>query len=580
MSGTSMSLRAILGVAGICLLAGLILTCGSEQKPARPGGGESEVRGEPMNIVLVSIDSVRRDHLSVYGHRAQYAPEVSVSPNLEALAAEGVVFEDAWTTSSWTLPAHMSLMTGLSDRRHGVETDSFKLDSLRTTLAENLQDAGWNTAGYYSGPYLDAKFGFDRGFDDYQSGMLSVKEFGLQLEQERLRRVQQGKEPMTPEFVKRMVDRRSHMDITSPRINQLGKEFLAKQNKDEPFFLFLHYFDAHYDHIPWRMEEGLDERFDPGYDKNKEGAFDGVNWYFDSRVMDVNAPFKRNISQRDLDHVVALYDAEINWVDRHIGDIIQALKDQGQWENTILMVISDHGDEFFDHNSIGHRSTLFAEQCRIPMILRVPGITPEGRRVPEISRIYDVAPTLLDFGGAPDLEEAEGTSLRETIDGRGQPRFAMQRIFSGGHRASRGGINVRDGWRNRRYSVVREFGYDQANSTKAQIAVKPKRRKDTGEAYFVFDRFQDPNEKQPLSSTDPRYAEAINAFCKDFQISEEQAQKLKLSPLEDRLSAPYSEEERALLGEIGYTSDIDEENGKAESLDRPLAPFPDPCLDQ
>lgn len=561
-------------------MAGLFLCCGSEENPAGSDGLGSELRGDPMNIVLVSIDSVRRDHLSVYGHRPQYAPELSVSPNLEALAAEGVVFEDAWTTSSWTLPSHMSLMTGLSDRRHGVETDSFQLDPLRTTLAENLQEAGWNTAGYYSGPYLDAKFGFSRGFDDYQSGMLSVEEFGMQLEQERLRRVQQGKEPMDADFVKRMVDRRSHMDITSPRINQLGKEFLAEQNEDKPFFLFLHYFDAHYDHIPWRMEEGLDERFDPGYDKFKENAFDGVNWYFDPRVMEPKFPFKRNISQRDLDHVVALYDAEIHWVDRHIGDIIQTLKDQGNWENTILMVISDHGDEFFEHNSIGHRSTLFAEQCRIPMILRVPGKTPEGRRVPAISRIYDVAPTLLDFGGAPRLEEAEGTSLRQTIDGRGQPRFAMQRIFSGGHRAHRGGINVRDGWRNSRYSVLREFGYDQDKSTESHIAVKPIRYRDSGEALWVFDRAQDPNEKRPLSPTDPRYAEAINAFCRDFQLSEVEASKLKVSPLEDRLSATYSAEEQALLQELGYAGSEDEGDSKAESLDRPLAPFPEPCLKQ
>jgi len=577
MNGTSITLRFLLCAASACLIAGLMSSCGSEESP--DVNADSSVRGEPMNIVLISIDSVRRDHLSVYGHKAQYAPNVSVSPNLEALAAEGVVFDDAWTTSSWTLPSHMSLMTGLSDRRHGVETDRFQLDPLRTTLAETLQEAGWNTAGYYSGPYLDAKYGFGRGFDDYQSGMMSVEDFSLQLEQERLRRVQQGKKPMDEEFIKRMVDRRSHFDITSPQINQLGKEFLAEQKGDEPFFLFMHYFDAHYDHIPWRMEEGLDVRFDPGYDKNKENAFDGTNWYFDPRVMEMEKPFKRRISDRDLDHVIALYDAEINWVDRHIGDIIQTLKDQGKWENTILMVVSDHGDEFFDHNSLGHRSTLFAEQCRIPMILRVPGQTPAGRRIPALSRIYDVAPTLLDFGGAPALSEAEGASLRETIQGRGAPRFALQRIFSGGHRSSRGGINVRDGWRTNRYSVVREFGYDQANTTPEHIAVKAKLRRDTGDAYLVFDRLQDPNEKRPLRPTDPRYAEAVNAFCRDFRASELKAMQLRLSPLEDRLGPLYSEEERALLHEMGYTSDLDDEKeSKGDSLDRPLAPFPEPCL--
>ncbi|MFK5955545.1 MAG: sulfatase-like hydrolase/transferase [Planctomycetota bacterium] len=566
-------IRFLLRTTGLLVLTGYVLSCSKDN--SSEGLAQVERPGEPMNIVLISIDSVRRDHLSVYGHRPQYAPELKVSPNLEALAADGVVFDDAWTTSSWTLPTHMSLMTGLTGRRHGVETDRFKLDPLRTTLAENLQNAGWNTAGYFSGPYLDPKFGFGRGFDDYQSGMITAEDFTLMLEEERLRRVQQGKEPMTPEFIHRMRDRMSHYDITSPRINQLGKAFLAQQKADEPFFLFLHYFDAHYDYDPGRMEEGLNIRFDPGFDNRGEKGVLGLNWYFDPKVLDLKAPFTRRISERDLSHVIALYDAEINWVDRHIGDIIDTLKAQGQWENTILMVVADHGDEFFEHRGIGHRSTLFAEQCRIPMILRVPGETPAGRRVPAISRIYDVAPTLLDFAGAPALQEAEGASLRETIQGRGEPRFALQRIFSGGYRTSRGGINVRDGWRSSRYTVVREFGYDQENTTDEAIAVKAKRRKNQGDAYLVFDRLQDPKELKPLSPSDPRYAEAVNAFCRDFRASEIEARKLKISPLEERLGPIYSAEEQTMLNEMGYADSVEE---KAESLDRPLAPFPEPCL--
>jgi arylsulfatase A-like enzyme len=542
-------------------------------------GSASQTMGsttEPMNIVLISIDSIRRDHLGPYGHKPQYAPDIPVTPALDSLAADGVVFEDAWTTSSWTLPAHMSLMTGLSDRRHGVENDRFQLDPLRQTMAETLQDAGWNTAGYFSGPYLDAKFGFDRGFDDYRSGMITPEDFLLYVQDQQKQREALGKPPLDESTIHRMRDSMSHWDITSPRINQLGLEFLDQQEKKDNFFLFLHYFDAHYDHIPWRMEEGLGKRFDPGYDKTGKQNFDGSGWYFDTRVMGGKPPYERRISPRDLDHVKAFYDAEIHWVDRHIGEIIARLKEKGMWENTIIMVVADHGDEFFDHNSIGHRSTLFAEQCRIPMILRVPGVTPSGRRVAEISRIYDSAPTLLDFAGAPALQEAEGASLRATIDGNEEPRFALQRIYSGGHRRAMGKLNVRDGWRNSRYSVVRQFRYDQANSTEETLAVLPMTTRSTGSAYLVFDRQQDPLEMRPLAASDPRYVEAINAFCRDFRASEKGAAELKVSPLLDRLGPIRSAEEQAVLDGLGYTSDTEDEEGGG--LTQALAPLPEPCL--
>ena len=576
---------------GLCavLILGLSACGGKEPDTVGP----ASIADGKKNIVLISIDSLRRDRIGAYGHKPVYAPEVPVSPHLDALAADGVVFEDAWTTTSWTLPSHMALMTGLSDRRHGVETDSFQLDPLRRTMAMNLQDAGWNTAGYFSGPYLDAKYGFGRGFDDYRSGMISPEDFAQEIEAEQERRVAQGRPKFTEADIQRFLDRKSHIDITSPRINQLGIDFLEQQDGEQPFFLFLHYFDAHYDHIPWRMDGlsqdidwgwgegvGLEQRFDPGYTKTLEqGGFDGSNWYFDQRVMGGPPKYERRIGDRDLEHIKAFYDAEIHWVDYHVGRIIAHLKDKGMWEDTILMVISDHGDEFFDHDSIGHRSTIYAEQCRIPMILRVPGETPGGRRVPSISRIYDCAPTLLDYAGAPVLEEAEGITLRGSLNGGEAPRYALQRIYSGGHRRARNTLNVRDGWRNGRFTVIRQYLYDQSNTTDTTLAVKPYVIKATGESYWVFDRREDPLEKRPLLPTDPRYAEAVQQYCEDFTESEQGAAKLKLSALEQRMAPALSASEQSILDALGYTSS-DEEEEAEERVDLtalPLAPLPTPC---
>ncbi|MBT4466002.1 MAG: sulfatase, partial [Planctomycetes bacterium] len=387
---------------------------------------DSTERQQQLNVVLVSIDSVRRDHLGIYGHRPRYAPEVAISPNIDSLAQEGVVFDDAFTTTSWTLPAHMALMTGRSDLAHGVLTDRFHLDPQHRTLAQEFSAAGYSTAGYYSGPYLSDKYGFNTGFDSYESGMISNDDFIEMVIDDNAKRKAQGREPMDKQMIAQLRDRMSHWDITSPKINELAESFIDQSN-DDPFFLFVHYFDAHYDHLPQSINSQLAKLFDPSY----SGDFDGSNWYFDSRVMDLSPPYARHISERDLNHVIANYDAEINWVDHHIGKIIEKLKEKGVWDNTIIMIVADHGDEFFEHNSIGHRSTLFAEQVRIPMVLRAPNMPAAGSRISNISRIYDVAPTLLDLATNKSLPGAEGESLSADINGDTIDRSAFQNIFSG-----------------------------------------------------------------------------------------------------------------------------------------------------
>jgi arylsulfatase A-like enzyme len=559
---------SVVAVVFLCLT---IVGCSDSAKKAEPS---ADWDGQKRNVVLISIDSLRRDHLGMYGHKPRYSGGVPVSPNLDELGSNGVVFEDAWTTSSWTLPSHMALMTGLSDRQHGVETDKFQLDPLRSTLAQRFQESGWQTAGYFSGPYLDARYGFDRGFDDYRSGMLTQEAFLERIATENSKREAAGMEPMDQRLIQQLRDRISHWDITSPRINKLGSDFLDQQQADgdKPFFLFLHYFDAHYDHIPDEAEEGLDKTFDPSY----TGDFDGRNWYFDERVMQFEKPYERLIGGRDLEHVKALYDAEIHWVDRHVGEIVAKLKEQGLYENTIIMVVSDHGDEFFDHGSIGHRSTLLAEQCRIPMVLRVPGVTPAGRRIPAISRIYDVAPTLLDYAGANGLPEAEGSSVREMVDGTAAPRTAFQRIFSGGHRRG-SGLNVRDGWRSSRYSVLRQHRGDFERETEDELFTTPMVVRSLGSSFFVFDRKEDPKELRPLSPKDPRFKEAIDAFCKDFRAAELANAKLPKSERSVLTGMKFSAEEQAALDGLGYTGLEGESGDKVDIMEKVLAPLTEPC---
>ncbi|RMH02212.1 MAG: hypothetical protein D6702_09375 [Planctomycetota bacterium] len=542
-------------------VAALAAACGPNQPPPR------------RNVVLISIDSLVRDRLGVYGHRPEFAPDIPISPNLDALAAAGVVFEDAHTTTSWTLPSHLAILTGLSDHLHEVTVDKYRLDPKRRTLAEQFQAAGAVTAGFYSGPYLDPIYGFGRGFDRYESGMMPPAELERRTAA-LIERMRANGQQVTATTALEIRDRLSHVDVTSPRIERLAFDFLAGVG-DHPFFLFLHYFDAHYDYRPDALEPGLGRRFDPDYRGDRTGA----NWMFDPAVREIDERGRtvRHISERDLHHVLALYDAEIHYVDRSIGRVLQRLRDLGLWQNTIVCVVSDHGDEFFEHGSIGHRSTLFPEQTEMALILRVPGELEEGRRIPQLVRSYDVAPTLLDYAGVAPLPEAEGRSLRPLL-GAGPPseagRESLHRMF--------GALPFREAWRDAEFAVHRNLVPDQELSARhpGWLFLRQAWSADGRRGLFVFDRREDPDELRPLPEDDPRFARALERYRAAFAAAEERRRALPRSPLAERYTAPLSEEARALLGGLGYVDELEEVGDDGDLPFPQIAPLPPPGEDR
>lgn len=528
------------------------------------------------NVVLISIDSLRPDRLGAYGHRPDYVQDLAVSPNIDAIALEGVTFDNAWSTTSWTLPAHMAMMTGLTDGSHNVIQDDFRLDPLRSIMAEKFRAAGYKTGGFYSGPYLDPKYGFGRGFDIYESGMIPMDDWVREVVRWKEAREARG-EKVSPAMVTGMRDRKSHIDITSPRINQKGLKFLEEHAGEDPFFLFLHYFDVHYDHLPENCEPGLDKKFDPEY----AGLMDGVNWYFNPKVVDQESG-RQLISERDLGHVQALYDAEIFWVDRHIGRIVQSLKDLGVYDNTIICITSDHGDEFFEHDRIGHRGTLWTEVLKIALILRIPdGLTAPGKRLDTVARIYDIAPTLLDYAGVDSISEAEGSSLRPEISGESGPkRAALGRIMAPGNRPG-GFPPMQDCWRNENYTVIRHLRVNnQRTQAMRQLVLEPIRARHSifsnkSLPFLVYDRREDPEESKPLARTDSRYLEAIQQYTEDFTQAQDSRLKLKRSGLSERLAPKFDAETEASLKAIGYASVTIDNGGPQQRFPTP-APLPIP----
>lgn len=339
---------ATLAAAVFALLGGVFaLVCdpgmgSAQQPPAKPGRA---------NVLLVSIDSLRADHLHCYGYPRE------TSPRMDGLAEEGVRCEIAVAPTSWTLPTHVTLLTALPPEIHGVNHNNTRLKSEAVTLAEVLWQQGYSTAGFVSGPYLAASYGFAQGFDHYDDYSL-VKHSNLL----------------------------SHRGVSSPGLYRVVRRWLERWDEAgsaRPFFIFLHMWDVHYDYTP---PPPYDTMFDPGY----EGTVTAENFELGFQV-------HPDMDPGDLEHIIALYDGEIRFTDHYLGRVFDRLEQLGVYDDTIVVVTSDHGDEFFEHGNKGHDKTLYDESLLVPLIFRFPQEIPPGKVVREQVRIRDIAPTILSL---------------------------------------------------------------------------------------------------------------------------------------------------------------------------------------
>jgi len=338
-------------------------------------GGGCREEGPP-NLVLISIDSLRADRLGCYG------AERETSPAMDRLAKEGARFETALAPTSWTLPSHVTLLTGLSIPVHRVAGPQGRIDPARTLLAEHLVRLGYETAAFVSAPFLSRAYGFDRGFSVY-TNFASSKAAAL------------------PPSLQSHRD--SHADETAPQVIGAALEWLGERDPSPtaPFFLFIHLWDVHYDYIP---PEPYDTIFDPDY----QGELDVRDY---SRNQAIN----EDLPERDLQHLRALYDGEIRWLDSQLEPLLDALGERRDSGRTLISLVSDHGDEFFEHRRKGHWRTLFEESVRVPWILRYPGVIRPGTTIRGVASLEDVAPTLLGLLGAPPLAEATGQDLSSRV---------------------------------------------------------------------------------------------------------------------------------------------------------------------
>jgi arylsulfatase A-like enzyme len=184
-----------------------------------------------------------------------------------------------------------------------------------------------------------------------------------------------------------------------------------------PFFLFVHYWDVHYDYAP---PSPYDTMFDPDY----EGAITSLNFYWNDEI-------HRGMAPRDLRHIVALYDGEIAYTDSYLGLLFDELRARGVWDDTLVVLTADHGDEFFEHGEKGHEKNLLGTTLDVPLIVKMPGGDRAGMRVDEFVSLVDIPATLLDVAGVTAATLNQGRSLREILTGAPAPRSLFASLGNG-----------------------------------------------------------------------------------------------------------------------------------------------------
>lgn len=326
------------------------------------------------NIVLVSIDTLRADHLGCFG----YARDTS--PHIDRLAREGVLFRQAIASSNWTLPSHASMLTGLHPARHRAV--SFAFAPLRQdvdTLAELLWDVGYETGAFTGGGFVS--FGFDQGFDRYWMPAPGTAK---------------------AESITETLARSKQWMAVHPYV---------------PFFLFLHTYAVH---LPYAPPPPFNLLFDPDYG----GPFR------DSFSMKDNVRVGKHPDAATRQRLIALYDGELRHFDTQLGELLNYVRNSGFGDRTCVAVTSDHGEEFNEHGEMFHRrARLYDELLRVPLIVWCPARYAGGQVIDDPVSLVDVTPTILDIAGAPLPKDSDGRSLEPTLMGTPlSPRLTVSEV--------------------------------------------------------------------------------------------------------------------------------------------------------
>jgi arylsulfatase A-like enzyme len=451
----------------------------------------------PRVVLLLSLDTLRPDHLGFYGY------ERFTSPVLDEIARDAVVFEDANAAAPWTLPSHASMLTGLYPLRSRVTSSKTRLPDGIPTLASMLARHGYDTAAVVNVEWLSK--------DSFQL----TREFASYL-----------RVPTT-------LDRKaSNTWVTDQAIDWLEKL------GDGRLFLFAHYYDLHSDYA---AEPSYERLFSEPY----EGPADGTGWqllravleedyidfchrsfdkdkcaFGDVYVID-DSVHKLHFDADDVRHLKNLYDAQIRQLDTELSRLFTALRNEALLDDTLLIVTSDHGEEFMEHGRFEHFIPTYQQTLHIPLLLRGPGL-PRGIRIGAPVSNVDIVPTVLRLVGAPLPEGLDGLDLSPLWSERAaEARSEFEARYLYGEASGGISYNFFAGGFFPIFRSVRQGRYKLLHESKQ-------------DSYALYDLREDPGEKVDVASREPEITERLirimNERYEDFRAEPREGEAVELSP--------------------------------------------------
>ncbi len=317
---------------------------------------------QARNVVVLLIDTLRASKLQLY-----YPKSRVKTPALDAFAKQGAIFIRPQTPENWTKPAVASLLTSLHPMTHNTKEQGSKLPNKALMLSEVYQRAGFKTASFLANGYVSRAFGFDQGWDHYTNYI------------------------------------RERRNTNASNVFGEAGSWIEK-HKAERFFVYIQTIDPH---VPYDPPDAFLKMYDAkpynGQVKNRR-----THLMLDDAKKN---PKKYNFTARDKERIEALHDGEISYHDEQFGRFLKKLDALGLGENTMVVVTSDHGEEFQEHGSWGHGHSVYQELLNVPLIMRFPGVIPAGMRIEPVVTTMDVGPTVLEATGVEVPDEFEGRSL-------------------------------------------------------------------------------------------------------------------------------------------------------------------------
>lgn len=331
------------------------------------------------NVILISIDTLRQDGVGAYGSTTSFTPAIN------AVAEGGAIFENAYSHSPWTLPSHAALLTGLTPTHLGIRKVQDRLGKKALSLPEVLSNYGYSTGAVTSYVLVSQAYGFSQGFDEFNYSR----------------------------------------DYNAEMIVDLAGRYINSRQKKK-FFLFLHFYDPHW---PYHPKLDIAKKFYSEQPTPELAQFHNTMNYYDWAVKALKGP------EEFVKFSKAMYEAEISYVDQALGRLFSNLINSGMINRTVIIVTSDHGEEFKEHGLMGHGLTLYDEVLKVPLIVRYPPQIPKNTQIDMHVQLTDLFPTILsmigienpvDFLDAKDL--TNGLILDET---NSQQNFLAETAMSG-----------------------------------------------------------------------------------------------------------------------------------------------------